>query len=65
MRQTCPECGNPIKLTKQDVQDIFQMSYSLGEIAKEAGVSRQTVWKIKKRLLYAAWTDELEVNSAR
>lgn len=64
MSQICPACKRPLtKLTKEEVQEIYKMSkmsYSLGEIAKEAGVSRQTIWMIKHKKLYAAWTDELD-----
>jgi DNA invertase Pin-like site-specific DNA recombinase len=62
MTDVCPTCNQPLtKLTKDNVQEIFQMSTcSLTDIAEVTGVSRQTVWKIRNRKIYKSWTDELD-----
>lgn len=57
----CPECGKPMpRLTKAEVEEIFTMRFRPSEISKLVGVSRQTIWKIKTKQLYAAWTEGLE-----
>lgn len=64
MGQICYACKQPLpKLTKEEVQVIYQMRCNHSEIAKEAGVSRQTIWMIKHKKLHAAWTDGLDVDS--
>lgn len=60
----CPECGKPMpRLTKAEVEEIFTMRFRPSEISKLVGVSRQTIWKIKTKKLYAAWTDGLVCDS--
>lgn len=63
-RKTCHVCKQPLtKLTKTEVEEIFTMRFRPSEISKLVGVSRQTIWKIKTKKLYAAWTDGLVCDS--
>lgn len=62
-RQICPTCGCPMKLTREEVKEIFQMSASVDELAKAAHVSRQTIWRIKTRKTHKGVTGLLQSDS--
>jgi hypothetical protein len=51
----CPHCGKLIQrrvLSDDEVRDIYELDEPIVQLAEVAGVTRQTIWKIKTRRTY-------------
>lgn len=58
-------------LTKDEVQAIYELCWqqehpvTLIQVAREAGCSKQTVWRIKTKRYRKDWTDEVDATKGR